>query len=162
LGWCHFGIALARFEQQEGTSMEFTFNHVTEEQLSFLFQPDTLLSDQYTAVHRRASHLEPEKHLMLAVLQDAIDCFQKYLRAQDKKGKSLFQEAEEWIFEKDADWFFSFENVCEMLGLHPEFLRRGLEGWKKAQLNGGRNGSTGGSFRKRRGHRRQTRLPSAA
>jgi len=27
-------------------------------------------------------------------------------------------------------WFFSFENICETLGINPEYLRRGLEHWR--------------------------------
>ena len=68
-----------------------------EERVSSLFQPDTLLPDQYLDTYRRKVHLEPEKKLMLAILEDAIACFQKYVSATDAKGKALFQEAEDWI-----------------------------------------------------------------
>ena len=47
-----------------------------EERVSSLFQPDTLLPDQYLDTYRRKVHLEPEKKLMLAILEDAIACFQ--------------------------------------------------------------------------------------
>ena len=47
-----------------------------EEKVSSLFQPDTLLPAQYFETFRRKSHLEPEKRLMLAVLEDAVACFQ--------------------------------------------------------------------------------------
>jgi len=77
-----------------------------------------------------------EEELMLAVLEDAIECFQLYILAKDKKGKELFRDAEEWILEKDRDWFFSFENICDVLGLNPNFLRRGLMCWKEAKLKG--------------------------
>ncbi|MGH7828613.1 MAG: hypothetical protein ACREP8_00415, partial [Candidatus Binatia bacterium] len=73
----------------------------SEERVSSLFQPDTLLPSQYLDTYRRKAHLEPEKRLMLAVLEDAIACFQKYIFAQDNKGKTMFQEAEEWILEED-------------------------------------------------------------
>ena len=49
-----------------------------EERVSSLFQPDTLLPDQYLDTYRRKVHLEPEKKLMLAILEDAIACFQKW------------------------------------------------------------------------------------
>jgi hypothetical protein len=60
---------------------------------------------------------EGEEKLILAVLADAIDHFQKHVVAKDEKGKKLFQEAEEWFLEKDSDGLFSFEYVCDTLGV---------------------------------------------
>ncbi len=74
------------------------------EQYTFsLFQPDVLLPTQYLATTRRKNFLEPEKKLMLAVLEDAVWTFQKYLLAQDKKRNSLFGEAKEWIMEENSE-----------------------------------------------------------
>jgi hypothetical protein len=105
-----------------------------EERVTSLFQPDTLLPEQYLDTFRRKLYLEPEKKLMLAVLEDAIACYQKYLFARDIKGKALFQEAEEWVGEAGAANVFSFDSVCETLGLNPDYLRRGLENWRKSVL----------------------------
>jgi hypothetical protein len=105
-----------------------------EERVTSLFQPDTLLPDQYLDTFRRKLHLEPEKKLMLAILEDAIACFQKYVFAHDVKGKALFNEAEEWIEELDGDGIFAFNSVCESLGLTPDYLRRGMAAWKKNAL----------------------------
>ena len=105
-----------------------------EERVTSLFQPDTLMPDQYLETFRRKLHLEPEKKLLLAVLEDAIACFQKYVFARDGKGRVLFLESEEWILEGDTDWLFSFANVCEMLGFEPSYLRDGLMRWKAQKL----------------------------
>ena len=105
-----------------------------EERVTSLFQPDTLMPEQYLETFRRKLHLEPEKKLLLAVLEDAIACFQKYLFARDGKGKILFQEAEEWILAQDSDWLFSFDNLCEMLGFEPSYLRDGLIRWKAQRI----------------------------
>jgi len=102
-----------------------------EERVSSLFQPDTLLPDQYLDTYRRKLHLEPEKKLMLAVLEDAIACFQKYVSARDGKGKVLFQDAEDWIMAENDDGLFSFAHVCETLGFDPAYLRQGLKTWKQ-------------------------------
>ena len=80
----------------------------------------------------KKSTREREEGLMVAVLGDAIECYQKYAFAKDEKGKKLFREAEEWIFEKNSDWLFSFENVCEILNLHADYVRRGLLCWRQA------------------------------
>ena len=76
---------------------------------------------------------EGEKELMMAVLQDAVECFQTYVLATKPREKRLFQEAEDWILEKNSDWFFSFENICEILQLHPNYIRQGLVCWKEAK-----------------------------
>lgn len=77
---------------------------------------------------------EGEEGLMLAVLDSAIECFQKYVLARREREKRLFQEAEDWILEKNSDWFFSFENICETLELYPDYIRQGLMCWKAAKL----------------------------
>src|SRR5262245_16480184 len=105
-----------------------------EERVSSLFQPDTLLPEQFLETFRRKLHLEPEKKLMLAILEDGIACFQKYLFARDGKGKALFREAEAWVEEKGGETVFSFDSVCESLGLDPDYLRRGVTTWKARAL----------------------------
>ena len=105
-----------------------------EEKVASLFQPDTLLPAQYLETFRRKAHWEPEKRLMLAALEDAIACFQKYLLARDGRGRAMFREAEEWMLEEESDWLFSFENICEILGFSPQYLRQGLIRWKTAKL----------------------------
>lgn len=105
-----------------------------EERVTSLFQPDTLLPEQYLETFRRKLHLEPEKKLMLAILEDAVACFQKYVFAHDGKGKALFRETEDWVLEDHGDWLFSFANVCETLGFEPKYLREGLAKWKERCL----------------------------
>ncbi len=105
-----------------------------EERVASLFQPDTLLPAQYFETYRRKAPLEPEKRLMLAVLEDAVACFQKHVFARDGKGKAIFREAEEWILAQNSDWLFSFENICEVLGIDPRYARQGLMRWKEKAL----------------------------
>src|SRR5215813_669093 len=77
---------------------------------------------------------EGEERLMLAVLESAVEDFQKYVLARKTRGKQLFQYAEDWFLEKDSEEPFSFENICETLGLHPDHIRKGLMVWKQARL----------------------------
>jgi hypothetical protein len=69
---------------------------------------------------------ESEERLMLAVLESAVEDFQKYVLARKPRGKRLFQEAEEWFLDKDDDSFLSLESICEALGLNPDHIRKGL------------------------------------
>ena len=71
---------------------------------------------------------------MLAVLESAVEDFQKYVLARKPSGKKLFQQAEEWFLEKNSDELFSFENICETLQFHPDYIRQGLMVWKEAKF----------------------------
>jgi hypothetical protein len=77
---------------------------------------------------------EGEERLMLAVLESAVEDFQKYVLARRPSGKKFFQEAEEWFLDEDSEEPFSFHGICETLGLHPEPIRKGLMVWKEARL----------------------------
>ena len=79
---------------------------------------------------------EGEEKLMLAVLESAVEDFQKYVLARKPRGKKLFQEAEEWFLERNSDELFSFENISDTLQLHPDYIRQGLLRWKEAKLSG--------------------------
>jgi hypothetical protein len=105
-----------------------------DESIGFLFQPDSLLSAHYFGTLRRKTFLEPEKRLMLALLEDAIHCFQDNLLTQNVRSRRLFEEAEEWIVEVDGDWVFSFENICEALGFNPAYVRQDLLRWVANKL----------------------------
>jgi hypothetical protein len=109
-----------------------------------LFEPDPVVFAQYFDSLRRKTLLEPEKMLMLAVLEDAIKCFQNKVLARSRRREKLFEESEAWIFARDRDWFFSFENICEVLGINPAYVRQGLLGWKERTLRMiGRSSSRG-------------------
>ncbi len=96
------------------------------------------LSPQYLETVRSKTHLEPEKKLMFAVLEDAVTCFQKHFVARDKIGMRLFCEAEEWILlHRKGDWLFSFDNICETLDLNPGYIREGLLHWRDHRLKEG-------------------------
>ena len=92
------------------------------------------MSAQYLENLRRMTLLEPEKRLMLAVLEDAINCFQVNVMARSGRRKKLFNESEDWIMGWDDDWIFL---VCERLRafrFNPEYVRRGLLRWKEKKL----------------------------
>ena len=87
---------------------------------------DSLMTQQYADTFRRSEHLDPEKVLVAAILNDAIQEYRKYGGVQDPNGKKRFREAEEWIMHDGNGWIFSFDNVCDFLGLDPDYVRHGL------------------------------------
>src|SRR5208283_5105920 len=68
-------------------------------------------------------------------LEDAIECFMKCIDASTSKGQRLFRDADEWIAHEDKRWVFSFDNVCDMLDINPEYMRMGLRKWKEKRLD---------------------------
>ena len=98
-----------------------------------LFEPDVLIAEVWGDAKRRSAMLSSEKRLMLAVLHNALDCYQKYLFADDRAGRELFAEAAAWIQCTSRDGLFSFESISEALDIEPGYFRRGLAEWQRSQ-----------------------------
>jgi hypothetical protein len=108
----------------------------TDDIVSHIFSPDPLacLKYQETQVSPAGSAKDTAlRRLMLAVLADAIGCLQAHFSKPSRTNETRFQEAEEWIA-SDADGAFSFNTVCEGLGLDANSLRKKLLRWKREQM----------------------------
>jgi hypothetical protein len=101
-----------------------------DERIGSLFQPDTLIGEDYSANFRRKIPLEPERILLLAILEDGIRSYQENIFAVNGKRRTLFDEANEWIVSDDDTWFCSFVSICTLLNLEPAYIRRGLRQWE--------------------------------
>jgi hypothetical protein len=101
-----------------------------DERIGSLFQPDTLLGEDYAANFRRKLPLEPERTLLLAILEDGIRCYQENIHVSGGKRRTLFEEARDWLFSDDTGWFCSFVSICTLLNLEPNYIRRGLRQWE--------------------------------
>ena len=104
--------------------------------LSSIFVPDVITPEQFYDTRRDEGAMAPVKRLMMAVLEDALRCFQNNSDAKSGPRKRLFAEAEQWLCGESNDGPFSFDTVCETLGIEPEFLRGGLREWRNQQLAG--------------------------
>lgn len=105
------------------------------------FEPDILAVHTFAEVHRKKT-LEPEQKLVLAVLTDAIDCFQKNVDAKSFRARKLFKDTERWICSRDSSWPYSFDRVCDVLNINPSYLRSGLLQWR-VDYESKRNGRNG-------------------
>jgi hypothetical protein len=112
--------------------------HGVDERLGVMFQPDTLLPSQFFDRVRRRTEHDGERRLMIAILEDAVDVYRKQAGTRDGRGEQLFQEAEEWIEDGDRLWLFSFQNICDVLDIDADYLRRGLRAWKQRARSGQR------------------------
>lgn len=100
-----------------------------------LFQPDTIAPAEYFD-GRRKTAADPEKELVLALIEDAVFCFKKYWGSTREKEQRLCADAEAWFFDDEREWPLSFLNVCDLLELDPAYLRGGLRRWKEEKVRG--------------------------
>jgi|GEM_PF-7049060 len=83
---------------------------------------------------------EPELKLMAMILEDAITCYLRYGNAKSEAARREYRSAARWLFSRDRDWIFSFENICQHLGVDPDFARQRIRGGKlKSSLGRRRN-----------------------
>jgi hypothetical protein len=102
-----------------------------------IFIPDILTPGQYyDGVRADNACARPIKRLMLAVLADAIRCYQSYANPRSRAPRRLFAEAEAWLMDSKADGPFAYETVCETLDVDPSCLREGLHRWRLQELDG--------------------------
>jgi len=91
-----------------------------------MVEPELVLPEQFFSSLAKQPEIESERRLMLAVLEDAVSCYQRFALARDARGRNEFEEAREWIESPERDWPYSYENICEVLGLNPSYIREGL------------------------------------
>ena len=108
--------------------------------VSNVFEPDFMLPSQFLVPDEQGL-TGGERRLMAALLSDGIEAYIAHLispRASygvsgDKAesagafaGNRGRCDAQEWVDTVDESYVFSFDNVCESLGINPHYLRLGL------------------------------------
>lgn len=100
--------------------------HSASAQLDAIFAPEVILPSQFFSGGPGTTE-RPEKRLMLAVLQDAVGTLLKHAGSARNGPRRLVRDVEQWINARNADWPFSFDNICAALNLDPAALREGLQ-----------------------------------
>lgn len=83
-----------------------------------VYEFETVLPSQFHTNHKRLNALQPEKRLMLAVMEDAVTTV--------LRGVSGAAETQAWFEDDDFTWPYSFANLCDALGLDRHAVRAGL------------------------------------
>lgn len=94
--------------------------------LARIVEPDLFLPSQFYGTSGLSRKLEGEKRLMIAILKDAVECLDKYRDAKSAAGRCQYQDAIEWVQDRDTNWLFSFTNICDLLGFDPQYMREVL------------------------------------
>jgi hypothetical protein len=92
-----------------------------------LSETDVILPSQYFGA-MGGGGLCSEQRLMLAVLVDAINILQGWTRTGSARKRRAFAEAAQWVVTKGTYYPFSFDSVCDALGIGSEILRERLNG----------------------------------
>ena len=113
--------------------MEMRRAAIVEERTQTPLEPDTLVPAQYFDRIGADLAYQPEKRLMLAVLEEAIATFQRHVSSSTPRSMRLVQDVEEWAEATENDWPYSFENICAALDIESEYLRKGMAHWKAGE-----------------------------
>jgi hypothetical protein len=95
------------------------------------FEPETILPSQLLDTSHLGAARQPEKRLMLAVLEDGIATFQRTVSATTRRARREFDEVRAWLASDDTAWPYAFLNICHVLGFDPDYLRAGLTRWRE-------------------------------
>ena len=93
------------------------------------FEPETILPSQLLGTSHLGAARQPEKRLMLAVLEDGIATFQRTVKATTRAARREYDEVRTWLASDDTAWPYAFVNICHVLGFDVDYLRAGLARW---------------------------------
>jgi hypothetical protein len=74
---------------------------------------------------------EPEKRLMIAVLEEAMSLLVNDAHGSGEDRRALVLEAERWFASDDRSAPFAFASICDVLGLEIGRVREVLAGWRR-------------------------------
>ena len=107
--------------------------------LDSMGESDVLLPTQYFGAMGDGA-LRSEQRLMLAVLADAINVLQDRNPMATVRKRKAFAAAAKWVIMKGTHDLFSFDSICDVLNIAPEWLREQLGGGalRRGVIGGGR------------------------
>lgn len=91
---------------------------------------DTLLPSQFWAT-LADPRSEPEKRLMVAVLEEAMSLYLNAGGTAAEDRRALVREAERWFASDDRGATFTFGSICDILGLDTGRVRHALAAWRR-------------------------------
>jgi hypothetical protein len=93
---------------------------------------DTLLPAQFWAA-LADPRTEPEKRLMVAVLEEAIALVVNDARGGGDGRRTAVRDAQRWFASDDSSTPFAFATICDVLGIDVGRVRQALARWPRRQ-----------------------------
>lgn len=78
--------------------------------------------------------IEPERRLMVAVLDEAMTSFRDGLDSASPAARKEAFQVETWVRSEDIRWPFSFENICTALDIDAQAIRADVVAMKRQSL----------------------------
>lgn len=78
----------------------------------------------------RLRGVQPEAHLALAVLENAIDTLRATHALEHARARAVAAETWRWVASDDARTPFAFRWICQHLEIDTAWLRAGLARWR--------------------------------
>jgi len=91
-----------------------------------------LPSQFYDGRGYRIETTEPIRRLMLAMLRDALACIATRPGTRGFATRKAAREALAWMEDTNDREIFSFNSVCDSLGINPDALRKSLDEWQRS------------------------------
>jgi hypothetical protein len=101
-----------------------------------LSQAGAVLPVQFHNARVDKATAEPLRRLMVAILVDAIRCFQTKLALRQPARRQEFAEVRSWIFSDVDNGCFSFRAICDALGIDPKAIRKRIAEWEEMRCAG--------------------------
>lgn len=89
-----------------------------------------ILPAQYFDSRRKRKLLEGEYRLLVAVLEDAVHHYLASINCETVQQRLLFEELRAWFHtpvDTAGDQLFTFESICELLGINAAAFRARLD-----------------------------------
>jgi len=88
---------------------------------------DTILPVQYFELIKRRKFLDGERHLLLAVLEEAVRSYLINMNCRSREQRIRFAEVRRWFCPRsDQQGLFAFESICGLLEIDANNFRRRL------------------------------------
>ena len=100
---------------------------INQHTLNLTADHNPILPAQFFADPKKPS--EPLQRLMLAVLLDAIRCYQSNFGSRSIRQRIEFHEARQWLFDGCSEGPFSLHSVCSVLGIEPRKVQGTVSDW---------------------------------
>jgi len=93
--------------------------------------PDSLTADVASSGFLGAGEGEslrrlPEANLMIAILEDAVGVCVRHLGKPTGRRPADYRKSVDWLLSRDGRWVYSFQNICEVLGLPVDRTRAAI------------------------------------
>ena len=85
-----------------------------------------ILPVQYWTSVKGSKLVEGERHLLLAVLDDAVRCYLGNMKPRSRQQRLTFVEARDWFYpgrKAQSRAPISFQSICDLLGIEAEAFR---------------------------------------